>query len=366
MIHERSFLAAAQLRKPLGGAEAENRVSNTMFLAILTLLLVIGVGAWTSYDDWSAPIVKWLDSDTSPDRLGLLPPERTDEQQMLIDVTEGKLAEIVVTGEDAQSANAALPFSDQPITSAKSFQLMTTGSLDAQRAQICLTQAIYYEAGFEPLAGKRAVAQVVLNRMRHPAFPSSVCGVVYQGYRARVCQFSFTCDGALHRRPQDNAWAESWRIAAAALAGYVEPKVGTSTHYHADYVSPYWAPKLSKIAKLGAHIFYSWPGAWGRRSAFSSRYAGGEFVPPLSEIGIAKSETELEEIPDFAATGLSVPPSIKDRHAETDVGGRLDVSKGWTLKIPDPSETRGSFGRLTSSQVDAPEPSQPSKTSIGQ
>jgi len=366
MIHECTFQPATPLREPLDHTKAENRVGNILFIAILTLLLVIGVGAWTTYDRWSGPIVRWLDSDTSPDGPGLLRPERTDEQQMLIDVTEGKLAEIVVTGEDAQSANAALPFSDQPITSAKSFRLLTTSSIDAQRAQICLTQAIYYEAGFEPLAGKRAVAQVVLNRMRHPAFPSSVCGVVYQGYRARVCQFSFTCDGALHRRPQDNAWAESRRIAAAALAGYVEPKVGTSTHYHADYVSPYWAPKLSKIAKLGAHIFYSWPGAWGQRAAFSSRYAGGEFVPPLSAIGIAQPDSEMRQVPDFAATGLSVLPSIKDRHAETDVGGRLDVSKGWTLKIPDPSETRGSFGRLTSTQVDASEPSQPGKTSISQ
>jgi hypothetical protein len=365
MIHEQSFHAAAELRKPPGSAAEKNNVSDILFIGILALLLAIGVSAWTSYDYWSAPVMGWLGSDNSRNGAGLLPPERTDEQQMLIDVTEGKLAEIVVTGEDAESANAALPFSDQPIASAKPFRFLTS-SLDAQRAQTCLTQAIYYEAGFEPLAGKRAVAQVVLNRMRHPAFPSSVCGVVYQGYRARVCQFSFTCDGALHRRPQDAAWAESRRIAAAALAGYVEPKVGTSTHYHADYVSPYWAPKLSKIAKLGAHIFYSWPGAWGRRAAFSSRYAGGEFVPPLSAIGIAQSEADMGQVPDFASTGLSVPPSIKDRHAETDVGGRLDVSKGWILKIPDPSETRGSFGKLTSRQADAPGSSNPAETGIGQ
>ena len=101
--------------------------------------------------------------------------------------------------------------------------------------------------GFEPLEGRRAVAQVVLNRMRHPAFPKSVCGVVYQGARAPVCQFSFVCDGSLYRRPALGAWKEAERIAAAALDGFVERSVGAATHYHADYVAPYWAPRLAKI-----------------------------------------------------------------------------------------------------------------------
>ena len=92
--------------------------------------------------------------------------------------------------------------------------------LDHRRALLCLTQAVYYEAGFEPLAGRRAVAQVVLNRMRHPAFPKSVCGVVYQGRRSPVCQFSFVCDGSLYRAPAPAAWREAKAVAEAALGGY--------------------------------------------------------------------------------------------------------------------------------------------------
>ena len=186
--------------------------------------------------------------------------------------------------------------------------------------------------------------------MKHPAFPSSVCGVVYQGHLARVCQFSFTCDGALFRKPQKAAWATSQSVAAAALAGYVEPSVGTATHYHADYVSPYWAPKLAKIKKLGAHIFYAWPGAWGRRAAFTSRYSGSEYLPSLAMIREPAEPFEEPDAVNFVETGLSVPPAVTDRHAETDVGGRLDVNKGWKLRIPKPSETRGSFATLRDNQ----------------
>src|SRR5207253_7963289 len=113
----------------------------------------------------------------------------------------------------------------------------------------CLTQAIYYEAANEPETGKRAVAQVVINRMRHPAYPKSVCGVVYEGANAAVCQFSFTCDGALLRAPAQRQWAESRAVAEAALAGNVLPEVGSATNYHADYVLPRWAFTLGKITQ---------------------------------------------------------------------------------------------------------------------
>ena len=85
--------------------------------------------------------------------------------------------------------NAALPFSDAPVLAARAFVLPAGETLDQRRAILCLTQAVYYEAGFEPVEGRRAVAQVVLNRMRHPAFPKSVCGVVYQHSSTPVCQF---------------------------------------------------------------------------------------------------------------------------------------------------------------------------------
>ena len=152
--------------------------------------------------------------------------------------------------------------------------------LDHARALQCLTAAIYYEAAMEPDAGQQAVAQVVLNRVMHPSYPNTVCGVVYQGSeRATGCQFTFSCDGAMARAPSAIYWARARRVAERALAGYVYRPVGTATHYHTTEVSPYWAPSLDYIGTIGAHRFYRWQGAAGRSLAFNARYLGGEPFP---------------------------------------------------------------------------------------
>ena len=146
-----------------------------------------------------------------------------------------------------------------------------------QRAEQCLTQAIYYEAGNEPTDGKRAVAQVILNRVRSPAFPNSVCGVVYQGSQKQTgCQFTFTCDGALNRTPNPKSWQSAREIAAAALHGSVFAPVGHATHYHANYVVPYWAGSMAKVSTIGAHLFYRWSGNWKPSTYFNQRYAMAE------------------------------------------------------------------------------------------
>ena len=273
------------------------------------------------------------------------------EASALIAATSGAAAaELQASGERAKLINASLPFSTAAVQAARPFAI-EGGALDHDRALLCLTQAVYYEAGFEPLAGRRAVAQVVLNRMRHPAFPKSVCGVVYQGARAPVCQFSFTCDGSLYRAPSPAAWKQAREIAAAALAGYVEKPVGSATHYHADYVAPRWAPLLTKITKLGAHIFYRWPGAWGQRGAFTGRYAG----EPQDPMGLRPPPPSQEA--EEAATVLAVAPAEAAppvARAPNDVGGLLDVSKGWTLKIPAPEETGSAAARALAEQKAKP------------
>ncbi|WP_240609449.1 cell wall hydrolase [Phenylobacterium deserti] len=173
--------------------------------------------------------------------------------------------------------NASNPISDLPNPPARPFRLEAEGVLDEARATDCLTAAIYYEAAFESVDGQRAVAQVVLNRMRHPAFPKTVCGVVFQGSeRTTGCQFTFTCDGSLARKPAEEGWMRARKIAEAALHGYVMKKVGNATHYHAEYVAPYWSPSLVKVRVIGAHIFYRWTGGAGLPPAFGGRYAGGE------------------------------------------------------------------------------------------
>jgi spore germination cell wall hydrolase CwlJ-like protein len=279
----------------------------------------------------------------------LIPPS---EAAALIDATSGEaLNRVRAIGDDAKLINASMPFSASPVMAARPFDLSNADPLDHRRALLCLTQAVYYEAGFEPLAGRRAVAQVVLNRMRHPAFPKSVCGVVYQGARQPVCQFSFVCDGSLYRRPAIGAWKEAEAVAAAALGGYVERVVGEATHYHADYVAPYWAPRLAKIAKLGAHIFYRWPGAWGSTAAFTGRYIGEpadplSLRPPLRQAVL--TDGTLVPIEDPALAG---PPIAR---APNDVGGLHDTTKGWTLNIPMPSET-GAATKAVASQQAAPQ-----------
>jgi len=172
---------------------------------------------------------------------------------------------------DAQDLNRRIPFSTDPITPARPYKMAGDhGSFE--RAVECLATAIYYEAGAEPLDGQRAVAQVVLNRVRHPAFVPSVCGVVYQrSSGTNGCQFSFVCDGSLQRRPSQRGWVTARAIAAAALKGSVFAPVGYSTHYHADYVVPYWATSLAKEKIIGRHIFYGWPNWWGTAAAFSNR-----------------------------------------------------------------------------------------------
>ncbi len=148
---------------------------------------------------------------------------------------------------------------------------------DKIRSLECLTQAIYYEAASESEDGQRAVAQVVLNRVRHAAYPNSVCGVVYQGAHLRTgCQFTFTCDGSLARRPTLYAWARARRIAAEALSGEVYGPVGNATHYHTTAILPYWAHSLTRAAVVGAHVFYRWKGKQGSSSAFNQLYAGIE------------------------------------------------------------------------------------------
>lgn len=158
--------------------------------------------------------------------------------------------------------------------------ILKSGTVQHIRALKCLTDAIYYEAANEPDAGQRAVAQVILNRMRHPTFPNSVCGVIYQGSeRATGCQFSYSCDGSMARIPARASWLRAQNVAAQALAGSVYAPVGTATHYHATYVYPYWAPSLNFVGTIGAHRFYSWKGNAGRQSAFFRSHAGFEPVP---------------------------------------------------------------------------------------
>ncbi|MGE0179340.1 MAG: cell wall hydrolase [Sphingomonas sp.] len=185
--------------------------------------------------------------------------------------------------------------------------------LDQLRALDCLAQAIYYEARSESEDGQRAVAQVVLNRVRHPAWPNTVCGVVYQGpMRAGGgCQFTFTCDGSLAARAQGPNWARARILAADALAGRVFEPVGLSTHYHTTAVFPAWGPRLARTTLIGAHQFYALPGSGGSRGAFSVRYVGGEPLARPNPIMFPRAglRAQLAAFVPAATDVRAAPPS---------------------------------------------------------
>ncbi len=245
---------------------------------------VAGVAAVTR--GFSKISLERITADMDPAMLALArrhdPAPRKDSWGRVVGWTSYDLAQLPTLGDfnftssDAQLINALRPGSKFPPPAARPFVLKASEE-DRLRAEECLTQAIYYEAATEPLEGMEAVAQTVLNRVRHPGYPKSVCGVVYQGsQRITGCQFSFTCDGSLARVPNPTLWERARAVAKKALGGYVLKSVGTATHYHADYVAPYWAPTLYKIHTIGRHIFYRWTGPWGLPPAFTGKYAGGE------------------------------------------------------------------------------------------
>ncbi len=152
---------------------------------------------------------------------------------------------------------------------ARPFRFPTSDALQSARDLDCLADAVYYEARGETSAGQAAVAQVVLNRVRHPGFPKSVCGVVFQGVSGDGCQFSFACDGSMRHTKETEAWRRAEQIAARALTGFVMPSVGNATHFHVVGVDPGWGPRLLKVAQVGLHVFYRFGGYAGAPSSFT-------------------------------------------------------------------------------------------------
>ncbi|OAN59829.1 cell wall hydrolase [Sphingomonas sp. TDK1] len=234
-------------------------------------------------------------------------PNRVVPKEELPSVEPVAIADL--SPDDARAFNAAIPFSTDPNPAARPFHLI--GPADSQeRALDCLAAAEVYEAGDDAL-GERAVAQVILNRVRHPAFPKTVCGVVFQGSeRSTGCQFTFSCDGALLRwSPTAAAWARARDIAKMALHGAVFRPVGHATHYHTDWVVPYWSASLDKIVGLHTHLFFRWAGWWGTPPAFNRSYVAEE--PKIALLGklspahaATAEETDLGSAGDPGATGL--------------------------------------------------------------
>lgn len=248
--------------------------------AVAALLLVLfQLAGWVS-----ATLGERVSSEalSDPETVAKLPAAPQDIER------HGEAAKTVLAPEDARSRNEAVDFDPRTGESAAPFAFRGSET-DRLRARDCLATAALYEAG-DDTVGEAAVAQVVLNRVRHAAFPRTVCGVVYQGSeRATGCQFTFTCDGSLRRRMPEAAWRRARDVADRALSGYVDGSVGLATHYHTNWVYPYWSPSLRKLAKVGTHLFFGWPGSWGGAKAFRRPYLGNE--APVSVVAPGVTDT---------------------------------------------------------------------------
>lgn len=287
--------------------------------AVIALVLVIGIMAGLGRE--GGGVLTWGSDKPATARLTL--PGAVRDTAPIYDT-----AVMPIAPEEASAINAERPVDVKKVIPAAALKIARESAAGAGygAALRCLTQAVYYEAASEPEDGQRAVAQVVLNRVRHPAFPNTVCGVVYQGSeRVTGCQFSFTCDGSLARVPSVGGWSRAERIARDALGGRVAAMVGNATHYHANYVVPYWAPTLDKAATVGAHIFYLMRGFLGSPRAFTAHYdvaaeapMTGPLVPAESVIG------ETLAVPDPLAAPAPLTP---DSNAPREDGraGRLIV-----------------------------------------
>jgi hypothetical protein len=189
------------------------------------------------------------------------------------------------------------------------------------RQHNCLAQAVYYEARGETQQGQVAVAEVIMNRTRSRAYPSSICGVVYQGSQlATGCQFTFTCDGSLNHRPRGRAWDRAQRIATAVMLGYTRPITNHATHYHTTAVNPVWSAGLVETTQIGVHKFYRFPHgaeravyqeALARRmGSWRARHHGSDdaLIPEANEAAAVLDAAAADEAGQTADAPIATAP----------------------------------------------------------
>lgn len=221
-----------------------------------------------------------------------------------------------------------------------------TGALATSRELECLTQAVYFEARGEGQAGQAAVAQVVLNRVRNPAYPKTVCGVVFQGAaRGEGCQFSFACDGSMRRSREFAAWTRSEQVASRALSGGVMAAVGNATHFHTISVAPAWGPNLLRVAQVGLHVFYR----LGHGVSPVQYAADGPETEPPAELRLASAVVEAPGAQASAAGPLQAAADSVSAPAETKPaqGKSAEPAKPAAAKLTPASQARPEPAKVT-------------------
>lgn len=301
-----------------------NRRMTVALLALLPLLLLV----WASFrfDPSAAAAAEQAAIDSEPAMLAEL--AALPGSPNALPPLENSIP--VLGSTDPLAQNAAVPFVGGPLDPAPPYRF-TGSAADLTNARDCLALAAMAEAGSSD-PGQRAVIQVVLNRARHPAFANTVCGVVFEGSeRSTGCQFSFTCDGSLSRQYEPTSWAAARSRADQALKGYVFASVGNATHYHTDWVFPWWSPKLHKIAQIETHLFLRWPGHWGTVRAWRKSYGGSEpsFAALMARPQAAAPLPGLTDLPATNFGPVTMPPLPSDTPKVTggDVVMRLPTGK---------------------------------------
>ena len=291
------------------------------FVLLLLLLVALSAAALLAYSvrEASKPIERPQRAAAARQALPALPtiglPGAVAPEEELLEVTP----------ETAQEINKSRPFITGEIPAAPAFRSRLEGA-DRDRAIACLATAGLYEAGSRS-GDQSAVMQVILNRVRHPAFPNTVCGVVFQGSeRSTGCQFSFTCDGSMRRRqPGAAAWRSAQGLAMAMLGDNVDERVGLATHFHTDWVVPYWSASLDKLTEVRTHLFFRWKGYWGTRPAFRR--------PPATEEPVIPALAGL-----FPAHQLVDSEAVEEALAEASEDG-LDIAQDATARSSEPGGT---------------------------
>ena len=281
-------------------------VGTLLLLTLVALIVLRQTGTMTPRSAYETATGASAAAPEDVRALNVLPATAKDEA-----VIESQLAPT-----DARSQNDAVPIAATKLPPAPPFAFRGSAA-DRLRARDCLALAALAEAG----AGdkdQRAVIQVILNRTRHPAFANTVCGVVFEGSeRSTGCQFTFTCDGSLARKYPDRLWQAARARADEALDGYAYQPVGNATHYHTDWVYPWWSSKLDKIAQVNTHLFFRWRGFWGTPAALSARYRGGEPDPAVLRMGaraVSRDELELPVTPEeekLVAISTDLSPTMQ-------------------------------------------------------
>jgi len=250
----------------LSAGQSSNILAKGSLVPESTSLEVINKTVFTSQIAYQEQTVA---SDGKGDRPEVIQASIVEKQQVQIVPASVNMSEddtqttgVIIKGPSPQKVVQGVKLKRTVTASRKPVDKVAQKAIAQRRMQMaeenCLARAVYFEARSESELGQLAVAKVILNRVKDPEYPKSICGVVYQGSgRRNSCQFSFACDGLPDDVRSAAAWSNSKRIAQMAISGDAKvAAVGSATNYHADYVNPAWAKSMRRLIKIGHHVFY--------------------------------------------------------------------------------------------------------------